>query len=95
MPRFSLGQTVATPAALEALQEAGVAPLTLLARHLWGDWGDLDEHDRQANEDALTSGARIFSAYQLKLELRVWVITDAADGQGRRAATTVLLPSDY
>jgi len=41
---FPLGQVVATPGALEALEEAGVAVGTLLARHAVGDWGDLVRH---------------------------------------------------
>ena len=40
-PLFSLGQVVGTPGALDALEEAGQHPLTLLARHVVGDWGEL------------------------------------------------------
>lgn len=38
-PLFSLGQVVSTPGALNALEEAEQHPLTLLARHIVGDWG--------------------------------------------------------
>jgi hypothetical protein len=42
-PLFSLGQTVATPGAVEWLQQAAVDAALLLSRHENGDWGDLDE----------------------------------------------------
>ena len=44
--RFSLGDVVATPGALDALREAQQEPLELLRRHQAGDWGDLDEEDK-------------------------------------------------
>jgi len=92
---FPLGQVVATPGALEALEEAGVAVGTLLARHAMGDWGDLDPEDKGLNEQALVSGARIFSVYRLSDEVTVWVITNGDDEEGHRDATTVLLPQEY
>ena len=45
--RFRLGRIVATPGVLTALEEAVQTPLEFLARHARGDWGGLDEHDRQ------------------------------------------------
>src|SRR5581483_5234299 len=38
-PLFPLGRIVATPGALEALQNAGQDARELLARHAAGDWG--------------------------------------------------------
>jgi hypothetical protein len=37
-PLFSLGQVVATPAALTAIEKAGQQPGEFLARHVSGDW---------------------------------------------------------
>lgn len=88
--RFPLGQLLTTPAALSALQAAGLTPLPLLARHAAGDWGDLDPEDKQLNERALRDGGRLFSAYRFGAGPKVWVITEAD-----RAATTVLLPEEY
>ena len=43
-------------------------PLTLVLlyvqRHASGDWGDVGAEDWNANDEALTLGARLFSAYQ-------------------------------
>lgn len=88
--RFSLGQVVATPGALAALEEAGVAAGTLLGRHQGGDWGDVGPEDHAENELALGRYLRIFSVYQLSGEVTIWVITEAD-----RSATTLLLPDEY
>ena len=87
---FYLGQAVATPGALKALQEAKMTGYELLARHVTGDWGDLAEEDKDENELALVERLRILSAYILPTEIKVWVITEAD-----RSATTILLPGEY
>lgn len=92
--KFELGTTVATPACLSYCEAHGVNLVGLLRRHHSGDWGDLEREDKKANEDALHSGARIFSSYRVGDD-RVWIITDATDDAGRRASTTCLMPSDY
>jgi hypothetical protein len=55
-PRFPLGQVVSTPGALELLVGAGRSPVEFIARHAACDWGELDEHDRLVNEQALLHG---------------------------------------
>ena len=92
---FPLGQMVATPGALQALEQAGVDVGALLARHAAGDWGDIDPEDQGLNEQALTTGARIFSVYRVGAGVTVWVITNGDDEEGCRDATTVLLPEEY
>jgi hypothetical protein len=39
-PLFPLGQLVATPSALAALQKAGQSPAEFLSLHVRGQWGD-------------------------------------------------------
>jgi hypothetical protein len=85
-----LGQIVATPGALDALEQSGESAGTLIKRHLSGDWGELDEHDRAENEFSVEQGFRLLSAYTLSNGTRIWVITEAD-----RSATTLLLPSEY
>lgn len=60
--RFAPGSVVATPGALESLRASGDDPLVLLERHLSGDWGDADEHDRRENELSVERGWRILPA---------------------------------
>ena len=93
--KFHPGQIVATPGALEALQNAGETPHEFLVRHLSGDWGDLDQEDCQLNDAALVDGSRLLSAYVTRKNERLWIITEAADDEGRRLATTILKPEDY
>lgn len=89
-PLFELEQTVATPGALRALEEAHVGLWAYLQRHLTGDWGDLDREDAAANDHAVGHGLRILSAYVLPTGQRIWIITEAD-----RSATTFLLPEEY
>ena len=101
-PLFPLGQLVATPGALEVMERFGINPAALIARHVTGDWGDIDPEDRGLNELALVDGSRIFSVYGTRgADHCLWVITEAvadpeADGAaGARLATTILRPDDY
>jgi len=89
-PKFPLGHLVATPAALAALSAAGQSPKEFVERHVSGDWGELDEEDRQENESSLKEGLRILSAYRLSDGTRVWIITEAD-----RSSTCILLPEEY
>jgi hypothetical protein len=93
MPRFQTGQVVVTPGALRMLQQAGVSPMTLLTRHAFGDFGQLCNEDREANNLAVVIGERVFSSYQVGIGLtatKVWVITEAD-----RSSTCVLCPEEY
>jgi len=90
LPRFAPGRVVATPGALRKLADAGLSPEALLARHLRGDWGELDGDDRRENEQSLVRGLRLLSSYAVGEGVRVWIITEAD-----RSATTLLLPEEY
>ena len=90
LAKFSPGQVVSTPAALEVMSSAGVNPFELLARHVSGDWGDVCESDRRENELSLEKGFRLLSSYTLPDGVPVWLITEAD-----RSSTTFLLPSEY
>ncbi len=60
----------------------------------WGNDGDLDPHDIDANERALESGGRLFSVYYLSDDTergtKIYVITE-----WDRSVTTALLPEEY
>jgi hypothetical protein len=100
--KFQLGQLVAT-------RGASRLPPTLLhdclTRHARGDWGCVDSEDQQANNDSVSEGSRILSAYPIDPAMAVnlnkqpslgygdntlWIITEAD-----RSVTTFLLPSEY
>jgi len=94
-PKFSLGRILATPGALDELEQSGQAPATFLTRHVSGDWGDLSDEDKALNDQAVADGGRVLSSYVTKTGDKIWVITEAADEEGTRSATTLLLPSEY
>ena len=95
-PKFSLGKLLITPGASDALQRIGQSPFSLLSQHAIGQWGIVDDSDKQANDDSLADGSRLLSAYLLNDgETKVWVITEAKDDDGVREATTILLPEEY
>jgi gas vesicle protein len=66
-----------------------------LNRHIKGDWGDVNDQNKQTNDQALKQGARLRSAYN---DVRfskngvpaIWIITEAD-----RSATTILFPDKH
>jgi len=90
--KFRIGALVMTQGVSELMKEHGLEPLGFVSRHIVGDWGELPDEDKEANENSITNGGRIFSAYDLFgfPEKRLWVITEAD-----RSCTTILLPSEY
>lgn len=86
-PKFPLGRTVATPAALAALSPEEIT--VALSRHERGDWGNVCSEDWESNEFALREGLRLFSVYHTAAHVKFWIITEA-----ERSVTTVLLPGD-
>jgi hypothetical protein len=90
--RFLLGSLVQTPGVRDSVPPERV--LACLRLHVSGEWGELDAHDKRANEAALKHGDRILSAYFIdpaKPELgRIYIITEAD-----RSSTCVLLPEEY
>lgn len=85
---FALGQLMMTPGV-----QGSVPPSELmraLRRHARGDWGELDDEDRRANDRALKEGSRLLSAYRTSDGVKFWIITEAD-----RSVTTALLPDEY
>lgn len=91
MSRFSLGELYMTAgvAALVEGSDLGEWLRDCLRRHAACDWGDVGPDDWRANDDALATGARLFSVYR-RDGMTVWLITEAD-----RAATTFRLPDEY
>jgi hypothetical protein len=88
---FKLGNIVATPAAIEAMQINNVDIASLVFKHVGGDWGDICSEDRLENELSIKNGWRILSSYRLNSAGdKVWVITEAD-----RSSTCLLLPDEY
>jgi hypothetical protein len=89
MALFRLGSVVATPGALQFCERHKINPLSLLGRHMAGDWGDLSADDAAANAHAIQHDLRVFSSYKFSDD-KIWVITEAD-----RSSTCILLPNEY
>lgn len=87
---FACGQLVMTPGVAYLVREGSLRPVQYLARHCIGDWGDLSDRDRAANDAAVRRGERLLSSYRITDTLTLWIITEAD-----RSATTLLLPHEY
>ena len=109
-PRFALGRVVATPGALALMHITNSNPFVLLAKHVTGDWGEIDPDDIQTNEDAVAHGLRVLSVYRLPLQAAVKeggqaaqfsASLDVSDDriwlitEADRSVTTLLLPEEY
>lgn len=91
--KFPLGQTVMTRGVADKVAvDARFAEFAYasLKRHANGDWGDMCDEDKKANEDALKTGGRLFSAYEKEGLPRIWIVTEAD-----RSVTTGLFPEEY
>lgn len=87
---FPLGQVVGTPGALTALADSKQGAVEFLSRHQRGDWGEVDQEDKEANDRAVVEGSRLLSAYSTNRGVRFWIITEAD-----RSSTCLLLPEEY
>ncbi len=91
---FGSGQIIGTATFISAMEaaygeNAQKEIVSMLRRHLTGDWGDTCPEDTKANERAVKSGERILSIYH-PANFKVYIITE-----WDRSATTVMLASDY
>jgi hypothetical protein len=96
VPKFRMGQIMSTPAALQALRDAGAGAFRYLYRHQCGDFGELDPQDVVMQNAALrhegnpAEQQRMVSKYVLRQTgVVIWIITEAD-----RRSTTILLPDE-
>jgi hypothetical protein len=87
---FLLGRLMATPGALSAFAATGENPINYIVRHMNLDSGVLGTDDQLANLQAVRDGTSVFSAYELRDGIRIWIITEAD-----RSVTTILLPAEH
>lgn len=87
--RFAPGMVHITSGADQLLSDAGLEPIELVLRHVRGDWGDLDDFDKESNERALATRNQIRSVYQLT-HGKCYVVTEVG-----HTYTTIYLPSEH
>ena len=87
--KFSVGNVCVTSNADSSIPRADIT--MALGRYMQGDWGDINEDDKQTNEEALKDKNEGFiGVYFSSKGTKFWIITDYG-----RETTTVLLPEDY
>ncbi|CAB3790942.1 hypothetical protein [Paraburkholderia fynbosensis] len=75
-PLFRPGRLLATSGALTALNANGIPVVSVLLRHVAGDWGTVSDQDRQQNDLSISAGLRLISLYRLPDQTRILVITE-------------------
>lgn len=94
MSLFRPGKVGITPAARQLCHDYHIDHMSLFWRHLHGNWGDVSDTDKASNVEAVKSGARIWSAYQFDAG-RITIITTAADDDGDRDNTMIMMAEEY
>jgi hypothetical protein len=100
--RFEPGVLVVTPGIANARERSIINVAALFKRHFSGDYGDIEDDDKRANERIIKDGSRIVSGYDNNAG-KVFIITDAESErtvlpdyvEGHRAFTTIMLSSEY
>ncbi len=90
--KFELGNVVVTNGIYALMQAEPLFALKVqqkLDAYKMGDWGDLDEQDKESNDRALMTHQRIMASYTIAKK-KVWYITEHD-----RSTTTILLPMEY
>lgn len=93
MAKFKTGQVVETSGVHQKREEDkkfNQFVMDSLTRHINGDWGNLCEEDKKANDNALITQDRLLSKYNYKDGTSIYIITE-----WDRSVTTILFPSEY
>lgn len=94
MCKFELGQTVTTRGVAGKIENDPKFEIFIresFKAYAVGDWGMLDEEDKQSNDEALKNGGMILAAYIYPVDgTKIWIITE-----WDRSATTILFPEEY
>lgn len=75
-PLFRPGRLLITPAALTALRANGIPVISVVLRHIAGDWGIVSDEDRHQNDLSIAAGLRLISLYRLPDQTRILVLTE-------------------
>ncbi|CAG4897055.1 hypothetical protein [Paraburkholderia gardini] len=85
-PLFRPGRLLITPEAQAKLQTSQIPVISVMLRHIAGDWGCVSDEDRRENDLSIKAGLRLISLYPLPDGARILVITE-----WNRSQTTIEL----
>ncbi|MEZ0606161.1 hypothetical protein ACAX43_29150 [Paraburkholderia sp. IW21] len=75
-PLFYPGRLLVTPDALEKLRANQIPVISVMLRHIAGDWGIVSDDDHAQNNLSVAAGLRLLSIYPLPDGARVIVVTE-------------------
>ncbi|HKR38409.1 MAG TPA: hypothetical protein VJU59_01820 [Paraburkholderia sp.] len=75
-PLFHPGKLLLSPAAFATLRANSVPVISVVLRHIAGDWGIVSEDDKRQNDVSIATGLRLISIYRLPDQTRILVITE-------------------
>ena len=75
-PLFHPGKLLVSHAALVVLRTNDVPIISIVLRHIAGDWGIVSEDDKRQNDLSITAGLRPISIYRMPDQTRILVITE-------------------
>lgn len=75
-PLFHPGKLLVSHATLAALRANSVPVISIVLRHIAGDWGIVSDDDKRQNDVSIATGLRLVSVYRLPDQTRILVITE-------------------
>lgn len=75
-PLFHPGTLLVSHAALDVLRDNSVPVISVVLRHIAGDWGVVSDDDKRQNDVSIATGLRLISLYRLPDQTRLLVITE-------------------
>lgn len=75
-PLFHPGKLLVSHAALDVLRDNSVPVISVVLRHIAGDWGIVSDDDKRQNDVSIANGLRLISIYRLPDQTRIVVITE-------------------
>lgn len=75
-PLFHPGRLLVTPPAYTALRANRIPVISVVLRHIAGDWGHVSDADKMQNDLSIATGLRLISLYHLPNGTRIIVTTE-------------------
>ncbi|WP_414449800.1 hypothetical protein AB4851_28725 [Burkholderia sp. 22PA0099] len=85
-PLFKPGRLLFTPDVLHTLRANNIPAISVVLRHIVGDWGCVSDDDKHENDLSIAAGLRLISLYPLPDNTCILVVTE-----WNRSQTTIEL----
>ena len=95
-PKFQLGKIEISFFAQMYIERAGQKAEEFLARHQGGNWGEVCDEDKKANDKAIKNEGcpgkqqQVLSSFVTSFNEYIWIITEPD-----RSRTTILVPYEF